>query len=199
MIIDKLQSKELIHPPKFLRNNTVFLTQMGSQAYGVSSGDSDIDVYGIAIPPKNHAFPHLGGYVYGFGPKPNVFNVWTETHIKDPETQKEYDFQVYSIVKFFDLLLKNNPNIVNTLFVPRRCIMHSTAVSEHIRENRKEFLHKGAWHTFKGYAYSSMKKIYNKSDANSEIFRKYKLDRIYTLEEIENEINRRTSTRINQP
>lgn len=46
---------------------------------------------------------------------------------------------------------------------PRRCVLSSTAVGEYIREHRRDFLHKGAWHKFKGYAYSQLNKIRTKS------------------------------------
>lgn len=45
--------------------------------------------------------------------------------------------------------------------------MHSTQVGETIRENRKLFLHKGAWHKFRGYAYSQMHKIRGKVNASN--------------------------------
>jgi len=44
------------------------------------------------------------------------------------------------------------------LFVPRECILHTTEVGEIIRENRKMFLSKLGWNTFKGYAYSQLKR-----------------------------------------
>lgn len=74
-------------------------------------------------------------------------------------TGKEYDFSVYNITKYFRLVMENNPNMIDSLFVPRNCVIHSTPISEKIRENRKMFLHRGAWHKFKGYAYSSIHKM----------------------------------------
>ena len=63
--------------------------------------------------------------------------------------------------------MENNPNMIDSLFVPRRCILHSTQVGEHIRESRKEFLHKGSWHKFKGYAYSQVHKMNTKEPDKS--------------------------------
>lgn len=57
--------------------------------------------------------------------------------------------------------MQNNPNMIDVLFVPRRCILYSTQVGEMIRSNRKMFLHKGSWHKFKGYAYSQLSKAEN--------------------------------------
>lgn len=116
-----------------------------------------IDISGFCIPSKEDIFPHLNGYIRGFGKAPQDFSQWQEHHIKNGT--KEYDFTVYSIVKFFDLCLNNNPNMIGSLFTPRRCILHSTSIGEIVRENRKAFLHKGAWFKFKGYAYSQMHKM----------------------------------------
>lgn len=167
MILDKLHSKGLIHPPKFLIPNTAYLVMMGSVAYGVSGDTSDTDVYGFCIPYKEDVFPHLRGEIPGFGTPGQRFDVWQQHHIKDSETGKEYDFSVYSIVKFVSLVMDNNPNMVDSLFVPRRCILHSSDVSEMIREKRTMFLHKGAFHRFRGYAYKQMSKIRTKSNSSN--------------------------------
>ena len=161
-IIDKLCKKQLITPPSFLKNNVHYEVMMGSVAYGVSSDNSDIDVYGFCIPPKEVVFPHLSGEIIGFGRQKKRFDQFQQHHIKDKSNDKEYDITIYSIVKYFHLCMENNPNMIDSLFVPRRCILHSTQLGEHVRENRKMFLHKGAWYKFKGYAYSQVNKMNTK-------------------------------------
>ena len=162
MLLSKLRSQNLIHPPRWLPDNTAYMTVMGSNAYGVSSDSSDLDIYGFCLPLKELVFPHLAGQIDGFGEQINKFEVWQEHHVKAPDKTVEYDFSIYSIIKYFQLCMKNNPNMIDSLFVPRRCIIHSTSVGEMVREARKSFLHKGAWHTFKGYAYAQMSKIRQK-------------------------------------
>lgn len=149
-------------------DNVSYMTTMGSQAYGVSTDDSDLDVYGFCIPPKDLVFPHLAGEIPGFGRQIQRFEQWQEHHVTDPNKKVEYDFAVFGIVKYFQLCMENNPNMIDSLFTPRNCVIHSTAVSEIVRENRKLFLHKGSWHKFKGYAYAQMAKIRNKVNANNE-------------------------------
>jgi predicted nucleotidyltransferase len=163
VILNKLKEKGLILPPHWLPTNTQYLTIMGSVAYGVSSNSSDNDIYGFCIPPKDDVFPHLRGEVPGFGKQVQRFECWEEHHIFDGETQKEYDLTVYSIVKYFQLCMQNNPNMIDSLFTPRRCVLHSTQIGEMVRENRKMFLHKGCWHRFKGYAYSQLNKMKNRN------------------------------------
>lgn len=159
MLLQKLEQQNLIQPPSWLAMNTMFLCQMGSVAYGVSGQSSDIDVYGFCVPPKDLVFPHLAGVIDGFGRQKQRFDVWTQHHIKTLDGHKEYDFSVYSIVRFFHLAMENNPNMVDSLFVPRRCVLHSTQMYERIRERRRIFLHRGAMHKLRGYAFSQFHKI----------------------------------------
>lgn len=161
MLLQKLEQQSLIHPPSWLAQNTMYLAQMGSVAYGVSGESSDIDVYGFTIPPKDMVFPHLAGQIEGFGRQKQRFDVWQQHHVKTLDGTREYDFAIYSIVRFFHLVMENNPNMIDALFVPRRCILHSTQISELVREHRRKFLHKGSWHKYRGYAYAQMSKIKN--------------------------------------
>ena len=58
--------------------------------------------------------------------------------------------------------MENNPNMVDALFVPRRCVLYSTEVGELVRENRRLFVSKACWPKFKGYAYSQLHKMRTK-------------------------------------
>lgn len=162
-VIDQLTNRGLIKPPTHLKSNVHYECMMGSIAYGCSNNNSDVDVYGFSIPPKDMVFPHLTGYMSGFGRKPTAFAQYQQHHVKDELHDKEYDLSIFNIVKYFQLVMENNPNMIDSLFVPRRCILHSTKLAEHVRENRKLFLHKGSWHKFKGYAYSQLQKCKNKN------------------------------------
>lgn len=178
-IVHKLEARKLIHPPKFLSSNTIYEVLMGSVAYGVSSDTSDMDVYGICIPYKNEIFPHLKGEIPGFGRQKQKFEQFQQHHIKDEIPKKQYDITIYNIVKYFTLAMENNPNIVDSLFVPNSCVLYSNLIGQHIRENRKIFLHKGAFHKFKGYAYSQQSKIKTNKTTDStrrELIDKYGYD-----------------------
>ncbi|MBX3158899.1 MAG: nucleotidyltransferase domain-containing protein [Deltaproteobacteria bacterium] len=156
-----------VHPPSWLPDNLCYETIMGSVAYGVSSDTSDTDVHGICLPPKDVVFPHLAGEIVGFGTPVERFEGWQEHHVA--AEGKTWDFHILGIVKFFQLAMENNPNIIDSLFTPRRCVLSSTAVGEYIREHRTDFLHKGAWHKFKGYAYSQLNKIKTKTPSGKRV------------------------------
>lgn len=166
MLLQDLEKKKLIHPPDWLSDNCHYLTYMGSVAYGVSSDTSDCDLYGWCIPKRESVFPHLAGKLIGFDEDLGLFEQWQEHHVHDPDALggkgREYDFQIFNIVKFFKLLMDNNPNIIDSLFTPINCVLHCTRIGTMVRDNRKLFLHKGAWHRFKGYAYSQVHKMASK-------------------------------------
>jgi uncharacterized protein len=163
MLLHDLTTHKLIHPPKWLPDNTAYLAIVGSESYGANlPGTSDQDLQGFCIPPKSDVFPHLRGEIPGFGRQHQRFSDWQEHHVQHAGT--EFDFCVYSLVKFFHLAMENNPNIVDILFVPDNCIKHMTKVGQLVRDNRRMFLHAGCWHKFRGYASAQFAKI--KSGAN---------------------------------
>lgn len=161
------KNKNLIHPPKWLPANIHYEVITGSVSYAVSSDTSDMDIVGFAIPPKEDLFPHLHGEIQGFGTQIQRFNQWQEHHVIDRESRKEYDFTIYSIVKYFQLCMENNPNMVDTLFTPQRCVLFCSPVAQLIRDNRKMFLHKGSYHKFRGYAYQQLHKIGTKANSSN--------------------------------
>ncbi|MGE3819209.1 MAG: nucleotidyltransferase domain-containing protein [Isosphaeraceae bacterium] len=161
--LQRLTDKGLIRPPRWLPGNVQYETIMGSVAYGVSSVASDMDVYGWAIPPKEEIFPHLRGEVAGFGKPAARFETFQQHHVEDRDALaghgRTYDLAIFGIVKFFQLAMENNPNMIDCLFTPATCVLHSTRAGNLVRENRRLFLHKGAWPKFKGYAYSQLHKL----------------------------------------
>lgn len=193
MILVDLHKQGLIHPPSWLPTNTQYLALMGSVAYGVSSDASDQDLYGFCLPPKEMVFPHLTGEILGFGRQAKRFEQYQEHHVKRDE--REYDFSVFSIVKYMHLAMENNPNMVDSLFVPDNCILHVTAVGNMVRGARKAFLHRGAYHKFKGYAYSQLHKASTKEHVGLrelvEFERSHGIDSHTSLVDVENEMNRR--------
>lgn len=159
-------------------NSINYECRMGSWAYGLSNDDSDLDIYGFGTPFRSYVFPHWYGEIEGFGTKLPRFHNFQEHHI--PFDGKSVDLTIYSIVRFFDLCLQNNPNMIDSLFVPDKAITFIDPIGQLVRDNRQRFLHKGCWHKFKGYAYSQLHKMQiktpdpgSKREAN---FKKYGFD-----------------------
>ncbi len=173
--------------PSWLASNTMYLTIMGSHAYGVAdtsvkSKMPDYDVYGWCIPPKDQIFLHLTGYIDGFGTKPQQFEQYQQHHIIDEDALgghgKEWDLSIFSIVKFFELCRQNNPNMIDSLFTPENCVIHATEIGQLVRDNRRLFLSKEAWKKFRGYAQSQLKKMNDKNPigGRKEIIEKFGYD-----------------------
>ena len=160
-LLKNLTEKKLLTAPQFVVDNCQYLTIMGSEAYGVSQDQSDKDIYGFCIPPLEMVFPHLRGEIPGFGKQIQNFGVYQEHHIHDGDIT--YDLNIYSIVKYFHLLIDCNPNMIDSLFTPDECVLTATKISKLVRDNRKKFLHKGAYHRFLGYAHAQLAKIKNKN------------------------------------
>lgn len=174
--IQKLTKAQLIKPPPFVEHNTMYETIMGSIAYGVSTDDSDMDVYGFCVPAKTIIFSHLAGEIPGFGRQQKRFDSYIQHHIQ--HGKHSYDLQIFNIVKFFQLCLENNPNVIDSLFTPQSCVLHITEVGNLVREHRKEFLHKGAYHKFRGYAFSQLNKMsgHNRTGKRKEVYEQYGFD-----------------------
>jgi uncharacterized protein len=175
-LLAHLVAQKLIHPPGWLADNVHYLTVMGSVAYGVADTNdteapSDVDLYGFCIPPVEVVFPHTAGAIWGFGrykegmPKSH-FGVYQQHHVRDASALggqgRMYDLQVYNIVKYVQLCMECNPNMIDSLFTPEVCVLHITRVGQILRDNRKKFLHQGICDRFKGYAYAQIHKMQTK-------------------------------------
>jgi hypothetical protein len=107
----------------------------GSQAYGLSLPHSDTDIKGVFVLPK-HEF-------YGL-------------QYTDQLNNETNDEMYYEIKKFIDLLLKNNPNIIELLNTPDDCVLYRHPIMELIRPEM--FLSRLCNQTFGQYAYAQIKK-----------------------------------------
>lgn len=174
--IEKLTKAGLITPPSDVKSNTMYETVVGSVAYGVADDLSDYDVNGFYIPAADKLFPHLRGHLIGFEADPTtkkLMKCYQRHHLHHTDG-REYDMNIYSITQYFKLCMDNNPNMVDTLFTPRECVLTSTTMSEMVRERRELFLHKNCWPKYKGYAYQQLHKMRGKNpekDSKRDILR----------------------------
>ena len=198
----RLKKEGKINPPSFVIEDLEYLVIMGSVAYGVNEDYSDLDLYGFCIPPKEIIFPHLNGQINGFGPKPPEFNQWQLAYVEDKNTKTTFDFSIYNVVKFIQLIMENNPTMLDSLFVPDRCILYQTEISKYLREKRFEFIHKGCYPKFKGYAYSQLHKCKSqeRTGKRKEVVEKFGFDVKFAyhvvrlMSEVEEILSERTLT-----
>jgi len=125
--------------PKFVTEDLIFMTLAGSNMYGTNTKDSDIDLRGVCIPPKNVVM----GFARNF----------------EQQNYENEDTVVYGLTKFMKLCLANNPNIIELLFAPEDCIRTMTPTWEKLRERRDEIVSAKCYHTFTGYAHSQLNRL----------------------------------------
>ena len=77
-----------------------------------------------------------------------------EEQIADAKNDKVF----YEVGRFFELLMKSNPTMLESLFVPQRCIKYEHPIMQNIKAHREEFLSKDCLNSFIGYAVSQIKK-----------------------------------------
>lgn len=170
-ILEKIRSR-CTKNSEWIVDNIQYLTIMGSHAYGTATKNSDWDVYGFTIPPKEYVFPNI---INGFE-KPLVFNQF-EGQFKEGVKSKHLDFTIYNITKYFSLVMQNNPNMLDSLFTKPNCELFVTSIGRLVKDNRKLFLHKGMYHRFKGYSFSQLKKIRTKPDDRISSERKANIEK----------------------
>ncbi len=183
-IVLELYEKRKISCEPFV-SQTHYETIIGSEAYGVSNNNSDVDIYGFTIPPKEYLF-YPQDCVIGFEEQRNNFEQFQQHHVKHGD--REYDLNIYNISKYFRLCAENNPNMIDSLYTPERCIKHISKIGELIRSERKIFLHKGSFHKFRGYAHAQLHKASEKNyNRIAEILKKHDILKPPSYEEITSE------------
>lgn len=160
-MLKELNAAGLITPPKWLPDLTCYLATVGSESYGCAlEHSSDVDLQGICVPPQHLIFPHLVGEIGGFGHQLPRFEGWQQHGVVTAQGDN-FDLSVFGIVRFFQLLMDNNPNIVDMINVPDHCVQHANEIGELIRQHRHLFFHKGCYHKFGGYSAGQINKLKN--------------------------------------
>lgn len=113
----------------------IFECISGSRAYNLHTATSDTDIRGVFVLPKAqfYSLDYIG-------------QINNETN----------DIVYYELRKFIELCLKNNPNILELLNVPERCVLQKHPIFDEITSEL--FLSKLCQHTFANYAFTQIKK-----------------------------------------
>lgn len=124
---------------EILQKHTVFRTVTGSVAYGLAKENSDIDEKAIVILPMHKLF-QLGAN-------------WETTTFHDP------DVEFHSLKKAMNLMNKQNPTMMELLFVNDEFIVEETAIGKRLREQRHLFLSRNCYNSYGGYAKDQLIRI----------------------------------------
>ena len=122
---------------EFLKQNNLILFEAisGSRSFGLATENSDTDIKGVFYLPKDIFF--------GLEYIPQISN-------------ESNDIVYYEIGRFTELLLKNNPNILEILATPEDCILYKNPLMDGFRQ--EDFLSKLCKETFGGYASTQIQK-----------------------------------------
>lgn len=144
------------------QNLILFEVISGSRAFGLATETSDTDIKGVFYLPKEK--------FYGLDYIPQISN---ETN----------DIVYYELGRFVELLLKNNPNILEVLASAPECIVYQHPIMQQLTLDL--FLSKQTKQTFAHYAMSQINKAkgLNKKINNPvEVKRKTVLDFCYIIQ-----------------
>lgn len=133
------QKADLPPPPTDLLRAGLLLMRCvsGSQAYGMATETSDVDIRGIFVPTLD--------YMLGFMKRVE--------QIEAPETT------IYALQKYMGLAASANPNILELLFVPDDCLLEVHPLYRLLVDNRKLFLSKKVRWSYNGYAAAQIHRI----------------------------------------
>lgn len=118
------------------RNNLILFEAIsGSQAYGLATPESDTDIKGVFYLPKEMFYAN---------------------QFIDQVNNDSNDIVYYEIGKYIELLVKNNPNILELLCTPEQHVLCKHPLMDLVKP--QDFLSKLAKETFAGYAMTQVKK-----------------------------------------
>ena len=149
--------EQLMREPRHLLLKSI----SGSRAYNLALPSSDTDIKGIFVLPQKE--------LYGLGYTDQVAN-------------ESNDETFFEIGKFFELLSKNNPNILELISVPEQCVLFRHPLMALVRP--EDFLSRLCLDTFAGYAKTQIKKakgLNKKINQTFERERKTPLDFCYVV------------------
>ena len=124
----------------FWDTNLIYKVVSGSRAYGLDTPESDLDVRGVCIPPRQQ--------LLGL----SRFEQWEH---RDNGT----DVVIYGLEKFVRLALACNPNIIEMLYTAPRHVLFVNDYGQRLLDHRHLFLSRQARRTFANYAVSQLRRI----------------------------------------
>lgn len=116
----------------------------GSWAYGTNNKDSDIDVRGVVMDPKE-----------------SILGLSNFEQHEVHDTERDIDTVEYGLKKMVKLLLGNNPNCIEILSPQERNIVFINDIGKKLIDNRHLFLSKKAAFTFGAYAKAQLDRLEN--------------------------------------
>lgn len=138
------------------QKHLILKMEVGSNLYGTATLLSDKDYIGVFIPSEE--------YILGSKKCEQVELRSNPSSSGKQNTSKDVDTVLYSLPKYIHLLAQNNPNIIETLFVPKRNLQFHNRFGDSLLNLAPIFVSKKVKHTFLGYAFSQKKALTHKRE-----------------------------------
>lgn len=143
-----------------LKPHTILLTVSGSRAYGIHTDASDVDLKGVAIPPRRYLLGCTSVFEQADdASQMDVFHDLLNQEETEAVGHSKLEGSIYALDKFCRLSMDGNPNMLDALFCRDQDIRHITKLGETLRDNRELFISAKCKHTFSGYAHQQLHRI----------------------------------------
>ncbi len=139
--------------------HVIYRCIVGSQAYGLSHEQSDVDRRGFYLPPANLH--------------------WSLFGVPEQLEKAESDECYWELQKFIQLALRANPNVLECLYTP--LVETVTPLAQELLDQREIFLTRLVFQTYNGYVISQFKKLEQDLRARGEIRWKHAMHLIRLL------------------
>ncbi len=133
---------------KIAEDNCILEVRVGSHLLGTNTPESDLDVIGIFMPPKE--------LLYGLSECNEVSFDEVDKDESGRNTKDAVDKKYYNFRKFMKLALQNNPNILHVMFADKKNILKLHPIGARILDMRHAILHRECVKRFIGYANGQM-------------------------------------------
>lgn len=114
----------------------IFSGIVGSRAYNLHTEKSDMDIKGVYMQTNEDMLSNR--YI--------------------PQANLGPDETYYELRRFLELVSTGNPNVLELLYLPERCVVTYTSEWMKLLEHKGEFLSKRCYNTFSGYAKTQLRK-----------------------------------------
>lgn len=146
-------------------DNKILEIVTGSHLYGTSTPESDEDFVGIFMPPEE--------YVLGLQSVQEVDLSIIDKDDVNKNTADAVDRKLYEFRKFINLAMKNNPNVIEILFVHEDAIKFRNQVGSALLSIKDAFPSQQCIPRFIGYAHAQKHKMIIRRDHFNELCNAY--------------------------
>jgi predicted nucleotidyltransferase len=131
---------EFLKTNEHLGSRIILLGVGGSYSYGTNIEGSDIDIRGVALNSRS-----------------DILGLSSFDHFCNEAT----DTTIYSFNKVIQLLLSNNPNVIEMFGLKPEHYLLISAIGQELLDNKKMFLSRNCINSFGGYANQQLTRLKN--------------------------------------